>query len=59
MSKAIFRGAGGENRTPVTSLENWDNSRYTTPAYGKAVAGKPAFTLTEVIIAQLLRGALK
>ncbi len=26
-------GAGGENRTPVTSLENWDNSRYTTPAY--------------------------
>lgn len=25
-------GAGGGNRTPVTSLENWDNSRYTTPA---------------------------
>lgn len=25
-------GAGGENRTPVTSLENWDNDHYTTPA---------------------------
>lgn len=25
-------GAGAENRTPITSLENWDNSRYTTPA---------------------------
>lgn len=25
-------GAGGGNRTRVTSLENWDNSRYTTPA---------------------------
>lgn len=25
-------GAGAGNRTPVTSLENWDNSRYTTPA---------------------------
>jgi hypothetical protein len=26
-------GAGGESRTPVASLENWSNSRYTTPAY--------------------------
>jgi hypothetical protein len=25
-------GAGAESRTPITSLENWDNSRYTTPA---------------------------
>ncbi len=28
-------GAGGESRTPVTNLEGWDNSRYTTPAYFK------------------------
>lgn len=27
-----MRGAGGGSRTPVTSLENWSNSRYTTPA---------------------------
>ncbi len=33
-------GAGAESRTPITSLENWDNNRYTTPA-------------TEVIITQL------
>ena len=26
------RGAGAESRTPITSLENWDNNRYTTPA---------------------------
>ncbi len=26
------RGAGGESRTPVASLENWSNDRYTTPA---------------------------
>ncbi len=25
-------GAGAEGRTPITSLENWDNNRYTTPA---------------------------
>ena len=25
-------GAGGESRTPVTNLEGWYNSRYTTPA---------------------------
>ncbi len=30
---AIFLlGAGEGSRTPVTSLENWDNSRYMTPA---------------------------
>jgi hypothetical protein len=28
----VHNGAGAENRTPITSLENWDNSRYTTPA---------------------------
>jgi hypothetical protein len=28
----LLYGAGGGNRTLVTSLENWDNSRYTTPA---------------------------
>ena len=27
-----INGAGGESRTPVTNLEGWDNSRYTTPA---------------------------
>ncbi len=27
-------GAGAESRTPITSLENWDNNRYTTPANG-------------------------
>lgn len=25
-------GAGGENRTPISSLEGWHISRYTTPA---------------------------
>ncbi len=28
----VFRGAGDGSRTRVTSLENWDNSRYMTPA---------------------------
>ncbi len=34
-SSGIFIGAGGESRTLVTSLENWDNNRYTTPAREK------------------------
>ena len=25
--------AGGENRTPISSLEGWSNSLYTTPAF--------------------------
>ena len=29
---SLRNGAGAESRTPITSLENWDNSRYTTPA---------------------------
>ena len=32
---ARFNGAGAESRTPITSLENWDNNRYTTPAYNR------------------------
>ena len=28
----VVCGAGAESRTPITSLENWDNNRYTTPA---------------------------
>ncbi len=28
----ILSGAGGESRTLVSSLENWSNNRYTTPA---------------------------
>ncbi len=28
-------GAGAESRTPITSLENWDNNRYTTPAHNR------------------------
>jgi hypothetical protein len=35
-------GAGAESRTPITSLENWDNNRYTTPA-------------TEVIISDIVQ----
>lgn len=27
-----LHGAGGGSRTHVTSLENWDNDRYMTPA---------------------------
>ena len=31
-------GAGGESRTPVTNLEGWYNSRYTTPATGVIIS---------------------
>ena len=33
-SGTVLRGAGERNRTAVISLEGWDNSHYTTPAYG-------------------------
>jgi hypothetical protein len=35
VAKLFNRGAGAESRTPLTSLENWDNNRYTTPAQTK------------------------
>lgn len=33
LGPAESNGAGGGSRTPVASLENWSNGRYTTPAW--------------------------
>ena len=32
--------AGGENRTPISSLEGWSNSLYTTPAFNSLLIWK-------------------
>jgi hypothetical protein len=43
-------GAGAESRTPITSLENWDNNRYTTPAEvaGNVLCNRGDYTATEL-----------